>query len=324
MKKIKRFIWLIIIILILFFVGKFWWNSQFDAVSSSKTEKVIVVSRGESFNQVADKLKTENLIKSTWAFKIKAKQPQYADKLEPGTFKLSESLSVDQILKVITSSPLDTWVTLLEGWRVEEMAQKLNSELGIENSEFLKSAEEGYMFPDTYLFPKGYSGAQIAKRLKDTFEERYTSELKAKIKAQGLTEKQGVILASIVEREARSYEVRQKVASILLKRFKIGMGLNADATVQYALVSKGSQKTPTDGWWKKRIFYEDLEIESPYNTYIHAGLPPAPICNPSASSLKAVADATSTPYLYYFHDTEGNSYYAKTLEEHNINVENHR
>lgn len=324
MKKIKRIIWLIAILLILFFMGRWWWNGQFSAVSSDKTEKVFVVSKGESFNQVADKLKAENLIKSAWAFKLQAKDPKYANKLEPGTFKLSESLSVDQILKVLTSSPLDTWVTLLEGWRVEEMAQKLNSELGIENSEFLKSAEEGYMFPDTYLFPKGYSGAQIAKRLKDTFEERYTPELKAKIKAQGLTEKQGVILASIVEREARSYEVRKMVASILLKRFKIGMGLNVDASIQYALVPKGSENPPAGGWWKKQITYEDLKIDSPYNTYIHSGLPPTPICNPSLSSLKAVAEATSTPYVYYFHDTEGNSYYAKTLEEHNINVENHR
>lgn len=324
MKKIKRFIWLIVVILILFFMGKLLWENQFYGVSSDKTQKVFVVNKGESFNQVADKLKEQNLIKSTWAFKLRAKQPKYVDKLEPGTFKISESLSVDQILKVITSSPLDTWVTLLEGWRVEEMAQKLSSELGVDSSDFLKYAEEGYMFPDTYLFPKGYSGAQIAERLKDTFDEKFTAELKAKIKAQGLTEEQGVILASIVEREARSGEVRKMVASILLKRFKIGMGLNADATIQYALVPKGTENAPVDGWWKKRILYEDLKIDSPYNTYIHSGFPPAPICNPSLSSLNAVAGATSTPYLYYFHDTEGNSYYAKTLEEHNQNIENHR
>lgn len=324
MKKLKRFIWLIIIILILFFMGRGWWNSQLDAVSSSKTEKVFVVSKGESFNEIADKLKKENLIKSAWAFKLKAKQPQYINKLQPGTFKLSSSLSVDQALKVLTSNPLDMWVTLLEGWRVEEMAEKLNEELTIDKGQFIKLAKEGYMFPDTYLFPKDYSARQIAQILETTFNEKYSSELRNKIKAQGLTEKQGVILASIVEREARSTEVRKMVASILLKRFKIGMGLNADATIQYALVPKESENPPAGGWWKKQITYDDLEVDSPYNTYIHAGLPPTPICNPSLSSLKAVAEATSTPYLYYFHDTEGNSYYAKTLEEHNLNVANHR
>lgn len=301
-------------------MGQGWWEGQFSAVSKDKNEKVFVVVKGDSFNQVADKLKADNLIKSTWAFKLKAKQPQYADKLEPGTFKISPSQDIEQILEILTSNPLDTWVTLLEGWRVEEMAEKLSSELGVSGSEFLKVAKEGYMFPDTYLFPKDYSAKQIAQRLKDTFDTKFNDELKVKFKKQGLSEKEGVILASIVEREARSQEVRKMVASILLKRLKIGMGINADATIQYALGYQKDEKS----WWKKRILYEDLKIDSPYNTYIHSGLPPTPICNPSLSSLKAVADATSTEYLYYFHDSAGNSYYAKTLEEHNLNVANHR
>lgn len=301
-------------------MGRGWWEGQFSAVSKDKNEKVFVVVKGDSFNQVADKLKAENLIKSTWAFKLKAKQPQYADKLEPGTFKVSPSQDIEQILEILTSNPLDTWVTLLEGWRVEEMAERLSSELGVSSSEFLKVAKEGYMFPDTYLFPKDYSAKQIVQRLKDTFDTKFNDELKAKFKKQGLSEKEGVILASIVEREARSFEVRKMAASILLKRLKIGMGINADATIQYALGYQKDEKS----WWKKRILYEDLKIDSPYNTYIHSGLPPTPICNPSLSSLKAVADATSTEYLYYFHDSAGNSYYAKTLEEHNLNVANHR
>ena len=99
------------------------------------------------------------------------------------------------------------------------------------------------------------------------------------------------------------------------------MGLNADATVQYALVPKGSKNPPAGGWWKRHLSREDLKIDSSYNTYIHRGLPPAPIANPGVSSLKAVAEAdSSTPYLYYYHDSKGNSYYGKTLEEHNQNI----
>lgn len=211
-------------------------------------------------------------------------------------------------------------ITLLEGWRVEEMAEKLNKELGTKNEDFLKVAKEGYMFPDTYFFEDVASASAVAKKMRATFDLKYDSDLQAKIKKLGLTPAEGVILASIVEREARTDEPRRMVASILLKRLNIDMGLNVDSTVQYALGYQASEKS----WWKKSLTKNDLKINSPYNTYIHAGLPPTPICNPSLSSLEAVANADpKTPYLYYSHDLQGVSHYAKTLEEHNQNVANY-
>lgn len=210
-------------------------------------------------------------------------------------------------------------VTLIEGWRVEEMAAKLNKDLGIKNEDFLKIAKEGYMFPDTYFFDEDASASAVAQKLRATFDLKYDDALQAKIKKVGLTPQQGVILASIVEREARSDEVRTMVASILLKRFKINMGLNVDASIQYILGYQPSEKS----WWKRHLTHEDLRTPSPYNTYIHAGLPPTPICNPSLSSLEAVSNANSkTPYLYYYHDSKGVSHYGKTLDEHNQNVAN--
>lgn len=298
-----------------------WWGSQLDPVSSDTSEQAFVIAKGQGLNEIADNLKEEDLIRSASSFKNYAKQNGLEKKVQPGTFKLSPSMSSQEIAIAITNQPLDNWVTLLEGWRIEEMAEKLESEVGLDKKEFLKKAKEGYMFPDTYLIPKDYTVDQVADLLRSTFEKKFTPELRQKIRAQGLTEEQGVILASIVEREARSDEVRRQVASILLKRFKIDMGLNADATIQYALGFQPSDKS----WWKKRILYEDLKIDSPYNTYIHVGFPPKPIANPSLSSLEAVANANSkTPYLYYFHDTKGNSYYGRTLDEHNENVANHR
>lgn len=313
MKKYKRIVWLIILTVVLFFGFKLWWSSQLSAVSSDQTSIVFVVDKGESFSQVVKDLKTAKLIKSSYAFNILAKQSNLVSKVEAGTFRLSPSQTSREILKILTEQPLDNWVTLIEGWRVEEMAQKLGDE-------FLKYAKEGYMFPDTYLFPKDYSTEQIATKLRNTFDLKYSDDLKAKIKALELTENQGVILASIVEREARSDEVRRMVASILLKRLKIGMALNADATVQYALGYQPSEKS----WWKRHLTHDDLKADSAYNTYLHSGLPPKPIANPSLSSLKAVANADpSTEYLYYYHDSKGSSYYGKTLEEHNANVANH-
>lgn len=214
-------------------------------------------------------------------------------------------------------------VTLLEGWRVEEMAVKLNKDLGIKNEEFLKLAKEGYMFPDTYFFKEEALASAVAQKLRANFDLKYDDKLRAKIKKLGLTPAEGVVLASIVEREARSDEARKMVASILLKRLKIGMGLNADATIQYALVSQGAKTPPPAGWWKRNLTREDLKIDSPYNTYLYRGLPPGPISNPSLSSLNTVANANpSTPYLYYYHDSQGISHYGRTLEEHNENIAN--
>lgn len=211
-------------------------------------------------------------------------------------------------------------VTLIEGWRVEEMAARLNKELGIKNEEFIKAAKEGYMFPDTYFFKPDANAEEITQILRNNFEKKYDEELQAKVKKLGLTTEEGVILASIVEREARSDDARRMVASILLKRFNIGMGLNTDATIQYALGYQSAEKS----WWKRHLTKTDLRIDSIYNTYIHAGLPPTPIANPSLSSLTAVANANpKTPYLYYYHDSKGISHYGRTLDEHNENIANY-
>ncbi|MDP3974259.1 MAG: endolytic transglycosylase MltG [Candidatus Daviesbacteria bacterium] len=320
----KRLVWLLVVIIIIFFIVRSFWTSQLSQVSSDQTPKDFVIAKGESFSSVLARLDEEDLIKSPLFFNIYGRLSGSIDRIQAGSFPLSPSMNAQEILKEITGQPEDLWATFLEGWRVEEMAQKLNQEFRIQNSEFLKVAKEGYMFPDTYLFPKDYTPGQIAQKLMDTFEERYDEELRSKIRNQGLTEDEGVILASIVEREARSDKARTEIAAILLKRLKIGMGLNADATLQYILVPQGSESPPAGGWWTKYLTNEDKKIDSPYNTYRYKGLPPKPIANPSLSSLQAVANADpNTPYLYYYHDSEGNSYYAKTLEEHSANVVNH-
>lgn len=318
MKKIIGGLTIILILALIFIKG--WWENQLSPVSFDTTVKTVIIPKGYSVSEIADKLKEESLIKSDFVFEMYVRQRGLADNMQAGTFRLSPSMSVEKLTEKLQSGAEEVWITFPEGIRVEEMAEKIEAALGIKKEDFLKESKEGYMFPDTYLFPKYMNAKQVADLLKNTFNQKLTAEMKEKIKKQGLTEEEGVILASIVEREARSDEVRTKVASILLRRFKIGMGLQADATVQYIL----GKQPGTEGWWKKRILHEDLKIPSLYNTYIHAGLPPAPICNPSLSSLNAVANAHSTTYLYYFHDTKGNSYYGRTLEEHNENLANHR
>lgn len=315
----KKTITIITFIIIITVIAKTWWDTQFKAISSDKSTKIFVIAKGVGVSEIAKKLKMENLIRSELAFKIYIKQNNLTNKLQAGSYKISPSMSVFELVENLKTGSEDIWVTLIEGWRVEEMAEELNGKLRIDNGQFIKIAKEGYMFPDTYLFPKQSSASYVADTLKKTFDKRLTEDLKAKIRSKGLTEKEGVILASIVEREARSQKAREEVASILLRRFKIDMGLNADATIQYALGYQKDEKS----WWKRHLNKEDLKVDSPFNTYLYRGLPPAPICNPSLSSLEAVANANpGTPYIYYYHDSKGNSYYAKSLDEHNENVAN--
>jgi UPF0755 protein len=317
-------IWLIILIVLIFFGVKWYLGYLQSPVDKNGKVEAFVVKKGETVSEVADRLEKERFIRSSLIFKYLYNQNQKESAIQAGDFKISSAMSTEEIIKTLSQGAVDKWVTLLEGWRNEQMADELNAELGISKEEFLKQAKQGFMFPDTYLFNPKASVSTIVSILENTFDQKYTDELKNKIKAKGLTPEQGVILASIVEREARSDEVRTQVASILLKRLKMGMALNADATVQYAKDTASYKNGTLKKFWQPVTQADYKEVISPFNTYLHPGLPPAPISNPSVSSLKAVANAISnTPYTYYYHDSKGNSYYATTLEEHNENVANH-
>lgn len=325
LKKKRSKLWLVIVFILLILGGVWlWWNQQNSPVDPNASVKAFVVREGEGTDAILKRLQDEGIIRSSLAFKVYLKTSPSAANIQAGTFKLSAAMTFDELMKNLSNGVVDKWVTLLEGWRVEQMAKQLNAELGIDQAAFLKVAREGYMFPDTYLFNKQVTPADVASTLRNTFDQRYSTELQTQVKANGLTPAEGVILASIVEREARSDGERQRVASILLKRIKIGMKLDADATVQYARDSIRLKNGTLEKFWQPITVEDYRAINSPYNTYLNNGLPPGSICNPSLSSLKAVAGATETPYLYYYHDSAGRSYYATTLEEHNENVANHR
>lgn len=318
----KRLVLALVILVTPFLFLRSYWSSLHGPVDPGAKVQVFVIKEGESVDSIAKRLEEQKLIRSAWIFKFELKRKGQDAQVDAGDFKLSASMPLAEVITTLTAGPLDRWVTLIEGLRVEEMAKQLADKLGVNSDEFIKAAKkyEGYLFPDTYLINPDVTIADIISILRNNFNKKYDDNLKAQIRSKGLTEKQGVILASIVEREARSDEARRRVASILLKRLKIGMGLNADATVQYALGYQDGEKS----WWKRHLTSGDLKVNSPYNTYLQMGLPPTPIANPSLSALKAVANADpNTPYLYYYHDSKGSSHYATTLQEHNDNVANH-
>jgi len=209
------------------------------------------------------------------------------------------------------------WVTIREGWRDEEIATKLAKELDIPEKEFLRIAEQGKMFPDTYRVPRDASAAAIVTILKENFNKKITPAMLSDIRKGSLTLEQVIVLASIIEREGKTSEDRPMIAGILLNRLEQGWPLETDATLQYALGYQTKEKS----WWKKELTNDDKTVDSPYNTYKNPGLPPAPISNPGIQAITAAIYPKKSDYMFYLHDKKGGIHYARTLEEHNRNIE---
>lgn len=294
-----------------------WWKDGVSAVNPlDETPVMFVVAKGEGVRTITSHLSQQNLIRNPIAFFLLIKFLKIDSDLQAGDFRLNRSMDAAGIARELTHGMVDVWVTTLEGWRNEEIAMKLNKELDIPESEFLRYAKEGYMFPDTYLIPRTATPAAIAEFFLDTFNKKVTQEMRDDAKKSGLTFPQVVTMASIVEREGRTKEDRPIIAGILLKRLKAGWPLQADATLQYALGYQPEQKT----WWKKGVDNQDKRIASPYNTYRNTGLPPAPIANPGLAAIRAVIYPEDSPYWFYLHDDKGVAHYAKTIEEHEENI----
>lgn len=314
MKKIQiLFIFVIVVIGACYLVYR---EGSLPVDKTEKTPKNFKVKTGESLNTIANNLSNEGFIRSKLVFYLIVKRLGIEKNIQAGEFQLSTSMDAETIAKSLTHGTVDTWVTIIEGLRKEEIAEVVSQKFGVSETEFANLAEEGYLFPDTYSIPNGADSEKILSILKDNFNKKY-KEISADAKKRNLSEKDVVTLASLVEREARTDEDKQEVASILLKRLKEGWTLDIDATVQYALGYQANEKR----WWKKEPTLDDLKIDSPYNTYKVSGLPAGPICSPGFVSLSAVAHAdATTPYWFYVSDTEGKLHFGKTLEEHNANI----
>lgn len=273
-----------------------WWKVSLLPVNpNDKTSRSFVVAKGDGIKEVSIRLREAGLIRNKVAFFV-LERFFIKDILQAGSFKLSGAMTSQEIANKLTLGTEDVWITVPEGWRKEQIIEYLQSQ-NISSPGGVWE-EEGKYFPETYLVPKQISVDGVRQLMRKTFDQ----------KVLNITNEQ-LIIASMVEREAQKEEDRPLVASVIWNRYKIGMKLDIDATIQYAL-----------GFWKKELTIQDLAIRSPYNTYTNAGLPPGPICNPGLSVINAALNPAKTDYLYYLTDKDGNMHYAKTLEEHNANV----
>jgi UPF0755 protein len=324
----KKPVYLIVIILPIIFIATavsvlFWWKSSISSVSSDETSTRFVIQKGWGASQIANKLEEQNLIKSSLAFKVYVQLTSNSSKIKAGEYDLSKNLSLESLVAKLLKGPNLLWVTVPEGLRREEIIQRFANGLDkdqdyVDEFLLLSKNDEGYLFPDTYLVPKDITAQKTYQLLLSTFEQKTKDLLPAK---DGLTDRQVVILASLIERETRSDSERPVVAGIILNRLNASWPLQVDATLQYTITNEKlkNKNSKVDTYWGD-ITKADLEINSPYNTYKSTGLPPTPICSPGLLSLEAAANPQTSDYWFYLHGADGQIHYAKTLEEHNANV----
>lgn len=302
-----------VVLLILLILGcVLWWHRGNSPVNRSSLEKrIFVIEKGEGIRSIARRLKDEKFINDPIVFFILIWKEGYGEKIQAGDFRLAPSMTTREIALELTHGTLDVWVTIPEGFRSEEIGQVLKDKVPSYQDSWTKqlSKNEGYLFPDTYLLPKDADIDLVIKIMRDNFDQKW------KLLNTNRDISNVVILASIVEREAKFAQDRPIVAGILQKRLDLGIPLQVDSTIQYAL-----GEAPR--WWKPPTS-GDLRINSPFNTYLRYGLPPAPISNPGLDSLKAAVNPVKTDYLYYLSSKDGRMHYARTLEEHNKNIQEH-
>lgn len=291
-----------------------WLYLNTQPVSGNKEFTNFLIAKGSSASAVGNKLQNAGLIKSALAFRIYLQFTGQAKKIQTGEFRLTPSFNLFQVVDQLSRGPIEIWVTVPEGLRREEIAARFASNLDRDQAfvnEFLASSKgkEGYLFPDTYLFPKEASASAIVAKMIKTFDAK-TSDLVPT--GSNLTTKELIVLASLVERETKGAAERPVVAGIILNRLNAGWPLQIDASVQY--VAGNAQN-----WWPI-LTKDDLQINSPYNSYKFTGLPPSPIASPGITSIKAAYNPESSEYWYYIHDNSGVIHYAKTLAEHNKNI----
>ena len=314
MKKLKIGVLLFILVLLgMYFVYQ---EGSLPVDKQNQGSFIFTITKGEGLYAITKRLAAEDLIRNRIVFLFIAKQMGIEKKIQAGNFRLTKRMTAQEVAEQLTHGTLDEWVTIIEGMRKEEIALKLKDQFPISEIKFIENAPEGELFPDTYLIPKTDSEDAIIAIMQNNFKKKM-AEARKQYPFEKRSDREALILASLVEREAKLTSDRLLVASIILKRIELGMPLQLDATIQYALGYQRDQKT----WWKQDLTVDDLKVDSTYNTYTRTGLPPAPICNPGLESLKAALGATpNTPYLYYVSDSKGIIHPARTLEEHNANI----
>jgi UPF0755 protein len=281
----------------------------------------VTIPPGASFRAAADSLHRAGLVEFPRIFRIYAKLRGQDRDIKAGTYVLQQGLGWRRLVDALHGGEgLERRITIPEGWSLVEIVPQLARALGypedsvraaVEDTAMLHQLDiptktlEGYLFPDTYIFSYGTSPRVAVREMVRRFGEIWQSAWDERLQQLAMSRHDIITLASIVEKEARLPEERPVIAAVYLNRLRAQMPLQADPTVQYAL-----------GVHHERVSYKDLEVDSPYNTYRHPGLPPGPIASPGRASIEAALYPASVPYLYFVAHPDGHHEFRTTFKGH--------
>lgn len=332
--KFMIFIVASVVIIAIFLVGFYVVNLK--AVGGSGDNVTFVVDEGETFPQIASKLKETDLIRNEAVFKFHLRTSSYGE-LKAGTYKLNKTMSVKDIVVTLTDGNVATdLVTILPGKRIDQVKSEL-IRAGFDETEVetalnpslygshpvfagmtLPANLEGFIYPESYIIANGTTVEEIITLALNETAKVLTTEIKSGINKQGLTLYEGLTLGSIIEREVstKSLEDQQKVAQVFLKRYKEGIALQSDPTAIYGAVYDGVVNDDT-------TVGDMIAHDSLYNTYIYSGLPPSPISNVSGSTLEALINPSNTNFLYFVSGSDCVTRFGASLQEHEAFITNY-
>ena len=291
---------------------------------------VLNIPQGENAAAIASRLQQQGLIPNAKAFLAYVRYKGWDTDLQAGTFRFDAPLSpVALAARLRQTPPSDAVLVVLPGWRREEIAAALpSSGLNVTPAQFLQASAhaegvrlpiavppnatlEGFLAPGRYTFPRTAAPPTVVTAMVQRIAHWLTPAWQQAVQAEGLTPYQALVLASIVQRETHHADEMPLIAAVYLNRLRRAMPLEADPTVQYAIGKPGQ-------WWPAPLAAADLQADSPYNTYRHPGLPPAPIDNPSLEAIQAVAHAPATEYLFFRAacDGSGRHLFSRTFQKH--------
>jgi UPF0755 protein len=277
------------------------------------------VPKGAGVITVARDLEQQNVIRNALIFRLIAKYNKIENNMKPGEYEIPAHASMAFVMnKIMSGDVVVRRVTLREGltsWQVQKM---LNETAGLKGDAPL--AKEGTLMPDTYHFMKDEERSQIIAQMEKAMKEYSESQWESR--SEGLpfeTLEEALVLASIVEKEAGNVDEMPRIAGVFVNRLRIGMALQTDPTVIYA-ITNGEMQDGGQGPLGRRLLTKDLQHPSPYNTYVHKGLPPGPIANPGRAAIKATLHPEKNDYIFFVADGTGGHAFGKTLDEHNRNV----
>ncbi len=323
MKKTFKSALVFLMVATVFFLSWFVWEYNHPAPLFSP-EITFVIEKGSSASFIAQKLKKENIIKKKWPFLLAYKLFYSHEKLIAGEYEFNSPLSVKKaLIKIIKGEVKLHPVTIPEGLTIKETADLLSQKYHWDKQNILQAAQntqlvsfldekaqdlEGYLFPETYHIPRNTSEKELVEMMGNQFKKIFDSAWRKRAEEMGMSPREIVTLASLIEEETSVPKEKPLVSSVFHNRLKLGMKLDCDPTIIYAL-KKNNQ-------YRGKIGNKDLIMDSPYNTYLYSGLPPSPISNPGKESLQAALFPSKTDYLYFVSKNDGTHKFSSTFKEH--------